>query len=60
MEAKITILIYVSAVGATKPINTVHQDFIEIVPAPNLGMIQSDVFDLYKESLFTLKTKLPQ
>jgi hypothetical protein len=59
-KTKITTLIYVSAMDTTKPINTSHQDFIDIVPAPNLGMTQSDTSDVYKESLFTLGTNIPQ
>ncbi|KDR21560.1 Low-density lipoprotein receptor-related protein 4 [Zootermopsis nevadensis] len=42
-----------------KPINTSHQDFIEIVPAPDLGIsTQSDTSDTYKE-LLTLGTNTP-
>jgi hypothetical protein len=50
MKTVITVLIYVSDVGTTKPINTSHQDFIEIVPARGLGMTQTDISYPYKQS----------
>ncbi|XP_023711977.1 atrial natriuretic peptide-converting enzyme isoform X2 [Cryptotermes secundus] len=47
-------------VDTTKPISTSHQDFIEIVPAPNFGMTQSDTSDTNKELLLILGTNIPQ
>jgi hypothetical protein len=51
------VLLYISVADTAKPINTSHQDFIEIVPAPDLRTsTQSGTSDTYKESRFTLGT----
>ncbi|XP_069687000.1 atrial natriuretic peptide-converting enzyme isoform X2 [Periplaneta americana] len=43
-----------SVTDAAKPINVSRQDFIEIVPAPNLGTsTQSESEDIYKTTHFT-------
>jgi hypothetical protein len=47
-------------VDTTKPVNISHQDFVEIIPAHNLGMTQSDTSGAYNQSRFILRTNIPQ
>jgi hypothetical protein len=53
-------LIYISVSGTESPLNSSHQNTIEIVQVPSLGTTQSGTSDMYKESLFTSGTNVPQ